>query len=499
MHSLFPTKGTLQYTFASQSSFACRNSNSPSDSKPAESSQKRLFSTWSAIDDVKSKASSLSGEAQKEISKASAAAQAKTGQIELYSAEYYAACTFGGLAACGLTHTAVTPLDLVKCRRQVDSKLYKGNFEAWGRIGRAEGLRGIFTGWAPTFFGYSAQGAFKYGGYEFFKKFYSDLAGQDAAYRYKTTLYLATSASAELIADVALCPFEAVKVRMQTTIPPFASSTFGGISTITGKEGIAGLYKGLYPLWGRQIPYTMMKFASFETIVEAIYGYMPRNKSDYGKGVQTGISFAGGYLAGILCAAVSHPADVMVSKLNANRQPGEAFGAAMGRIYKDIGFGGLWNGLVLRIFMIGTLTSLQWGIYDSFKVFMGIRTTISQWIGISLTSARFSDYGWSSAPAQADSELVIWKRNETSRIMLRCFHDPALVTLNFCVHESRAIISHPPDFVHLKSESKEERNMTASQPTIATFPIETPKTGRTTAALAVPPHVGAQGMLIGTF
>ena len=115
------------------------------------------------------------------------------------------------------------------------------------------------------------------------------------------------------------------------------------------------LYKGLYPLWGRQIPYTMMKFASFETIVEAIYGYLPGQKSDYGKGSQMGVSFAGGYLAGILCAIVSHPADVMVSKLNASRQPGEAFGAAMGRIYRDIGFSGLWNGLPVRIVMIGTL------------------------------------------------------------------------------------------------------------------------------------------------
>lgn len=59
----------------------------------------------------------------------------------------------------------------------------------------------------------------------------------------------------------------------------------------------------------------------------------------------------------------------MVSKLNANRQPGEAFGAAMGRIYKEIGFGGLWNGLPVRIVMIGTLTGLQWMIYDYFKVF----------------------------------------------------------------------------------------------------------------------------------
>ena len=213
----------------------------------------------------------------------------------------------------GITHTAVTPLDLVKCRRQVDSKMYTGNFQAWGKIARAEGFRGIYTGWSPTFFGYSAQGAFKYGGYEFFKKWYSDLAGAENAAKYKTSLYLTASASAEFIADIALCPFEAVKVRSQTTIPPFAKGTFEGISKITSTEGFGGLYKGLYPLWGRQIPYTMMKFASFETIVEMIYERMPGKKSDYGKGAQTAVSFTGGYLAGILCAIVSHPADVMVS------------------------------------------------------------------------------------------------------------------------------------------------------------------------------------------
>jgi solute carrier family 25 phosphate transporter 3 len=46
----------------------------------------------------------------------------------------------------------------------------------------------------------------------------------------------------------------------------------------------------------------------------------------------------------------------MVSKLNAKREKGEGFGKAVGRIYRDIGFGGLWNGLPVRIVMIGTLT-----------------------------------------------------------------------------------------------------------------------------------------------
>jgi solute carrier family 25 phosphate transporter 3 len=274
-----------------------------------------------------------------------------------------------------LTHTAVTPLDLVKTRRQVDSKLYKGNFQAWGHIFRTEGFRGIFTGWSPTFVGYSAQGAFKYGWYEYFKKTYSDMAGPEAAYKYKTVLYLSASASAEFLADIALCPFESIKVRMQGTIPSQYTGTLHGLSAITAKEGVAGLYKGLYPLWGRQIPYTMMKFASFETIVEKIYDRLPGTKSDYSKAAQTGVSFAAGYLAGILCAVVSHPADVMVSKINAYRNPGEAFGAVTSRIYKDIGFAGLWNGLPVRIVMIGTLTGLQWMTYDYFKIFMGLPTT----------------------------------------------------------------------------------------------------------------------------
>lgn len=140
----------------------------------------------------------------------------------------------------GTTHTAVTPLDLVKCRRQVDSKMYKGNFEAWGKIGRAEGIRGIFTGWGPTFVGYSVQGAGKYGFYEYFKHIYSEMAGEENAAKYKTLIYLAGSASAEFIADVGLCPFEAVKVRMQTTIPPAFTGTMNGLSSITAKEGIGG-------------------------------------------------------------------------------------------------------------------------------------------------------------------------------------------------------------------------------------------------------------------
>lgn len=293
-------------------------------------------------------------------------------KIELYSGNYFAACTLGGIIACGPTHTMVTPLDLVKCRRQVDSKLYKSNAQAWKLIYAKEGLRGVFTGWAPTFVGYSLQGAGKYGFYEVFKYLYGEKLAPGAP---KTVVFLAASASAEFLADIALCPLEAIKVRMQTTNPPFARNLREGWSKVVAQEGIGGLYKGLYPLWARQIPYTMVKFATFEATVSQIYSFLGKPKESYSGLQQTGVSFLGGYIAGVGCAVVSHLADVMVSKLNSDRKAGEGAGQAISRIYGNIGFRGLWNGLPTRIFMIGTLTAFQWLIYDSFKVSLGLPTT----------------------------------------------------------------------------------------------------------------------------
>ncbi len=39
--------------------------------------------------------------------------------IKLYSADFYKYCGIGGAMSCGLTHFAIVPLDLVKCRLQV--------------------------------------------------------------------------------------------------------------------------------------------------------------------------------------------------------------------------------------------------------------------------------------------------------------------------------------------------------------------------------------------
>ncbi|KAH9770202.1 mitochondrial phosphate carrier protein 3 mitochondrial [Citrus sinensis] len=162
-------------------------------------------------------------------------------KIEMYSPAFYAACTAGGTLSCGLTHTAVTPLDLVKCNMQIDPAKYKSITSGFGVLLKEQGLKGFFRGWVPTLFGYSAQGACKFGFYEFFKKYYSDIAGPEYAAKYKTLIYLAGSASAELIADVALCPMEAVKVRVQTQ-PGFARGLGDGLPKFLKSDGVSGYH-----------------------------------------------------------------------------------------------------------------------------------------------------------------------------------------------------------------------------------------------------------------
>jgi len=290
-------------------------------------------------------------------------AQCATGEpVEFGSGKFYALCGLGGILSCGLTHTAIVPLDLIKCRIQVNPQKYKGIIGGFRTTLSEEGFRALGKGWAPTAIGYSLQGLGKFGFYEMFKIVYSDMLGEELSYTWRTSLYLAASASAEFFADIMLAPMEATKVRIQTS--PGAPPTLRGCAPFIYKtEGLTGFYKGLPPLWMRQIPYTMMKFACFERTVELLYKHVvPKPREQCNKSEQLAVTFVAGYIAGVFCAIVSHPADTIVSKLNQDS------GASAIGILKKLGPMGVWGGLIPRIIMIGTLTALQWFIYDSVKV-----------------------------------------------------------------------------------------------------------------------------------
>jgi solute carrier family 25 phosphate transporter 3 len=128
----------------------------------------------------------------------------------------------------------------------------------------AEGAGALLTGFGPTAAGYFLQGAFKFGGYEFWKKTFVEMIGTEKASENRTAIYLGSSAIAEFFADVALCPLEATRIRLVSQ-PTFANGLLGGFSRILKEEGVLkGFYSGFGPILLKQVPYTMAKFVVFE-------------------------------------------------------------------------------------------------------------------------------------------------------------------------------------------------------------------------------------------
>ncbi|KAG8847766.1 Cu/Pi carrier [Serendipita sp. 411] len=221
-----------------------------------------------------------------------------------------------GAVCCSVTHGALTPVDVVKTRIQLEPEVYnRGMIPAFRQVIKAEGAGALLTGFGPTAIGYALQGAFKFGGYEFWKKTAIEYFGVEKASENRQLIYLGASAIAEFFADIALCPLEATRIRLEKLVQA------------TGKP-----------------------------------------KSELSPGVISSLNLGGGLIAGFAAAIISQPADTLLSKINkTSAKPGETVTSRLVKMAGELGPRGLFTGLGARLVMVGTLTAGQFAIYGDIK------------------------------------------------------------------------------------------------------------------------------------
>tara|TARA_B110001452_G_scaffold128562_1_gene106824 strand:- start:303 stop:644 length:342 start_codon:yes stop_codon:yes gene_type:complete len=79
-----------------------------------------------------------------------------------FGPKYYLSGALAGGICCGLTHGALTPVDVVKTRIQLDPVKYSQGFVGgFKQVIAEEGAGALLTGLAPTAQGYFIQGWFK--------------------------------------------------------------------------------------------------------------------------------------------------------------------------------------------------------------------------------------------------------------------------------------------------------------------------------------------------
>ena len=259
----------------------------------------------------------------------------------------------------------------VKTKIQLDPVTYnRGLFGGFKQLVANEGSGALLTGLGPTAAGYFLQGAFKFGGYEFFKAQFIDKLGLETASNNRTAVYLASAAAAEFFADIALCPLEATRIRLVSQ-PSFASGLIGGFTKIFKNEGLGAFYSGFGPILFKQVPYTMAKFVVYEKVAESVYHSLV-DKKTASDGTKTTVNLGSGPIAGFAAALISQPADTMLSKINKTPgAPGESNTSRLVKIGKELGLRGSYAGIGARLFMVGTLTAGQFAINGDMKRILG--------------------------------------------------------------------------------------------------------------------------------
>ncbi|KAI1651242.1 mitochondrial phosphate carrier protein [Daldinia loculata] len=277
---------------------------------------------------------------------------------------------FSGAICCSFTHALLTPVDVVKTRVQLEPVKYnRGLAGGMRQIVVNDRAGALLTGFGPTVTGYFLQGAFKFGGYEFFKRQTNDFLGPEKAAANRNAVYLASSAAAEFLGDILLCPFEAVRIRLVSQ-PSFAPNMLSAFGRMVKHEGMAGLYSGFMPIVLKQVPYTMATFVVYEKALEVAHSWI--NKETASNTALSGVNLGCGLIAGMAAAIVSQPADTVLSKINKEKgRPGEGTARRIFNIVSQLGLRGSYAGIGPRLVMVGGMTAVQFGIYGHIQRALG--------------------------------------------------------------------------------------------------------------------------------
>ncbi|CAN7989124.1 unnamed protein product [Ixodes hexagonus] len=145
-----------------------------------------------------------------------------------------------------------------------DSLRYTSMLDAFGKIYRHEGVRGLYKGFVPGVFGVS-HGALQFMAYEEMKKFYALYYRDDALKHLGSLEYLVFAALSKLFATTVTYPYQVLRARLQDQ-----HSRYSGIGDCIVRtwrfEGYKGFYKGLVPNILRVTPATAITFVVYENV-----------------------------------------------------------------------------------------------------------------------------------------------------------------------------------------------------------------------------------------
>ena len=223
----------------------------------------------------------------------------------------------GGTCAL-LTHSLTTPLDVLRTKMQLEPDAYPTTLDGLRKIVKEDGPSMLLQGLGATAAGYFMHGALKYASYEQLRLLIVYAGGIAEGAPVPAGYYVLAAIGSEVVASTALCPLEAVRIRMVSD-RSFAGNFWAGLTKLM-HEGVYGMYKGWLPLISKQCPYTVAQFWSYELSLSwmraAALGTEQALNAKLPVRVEIGLSLAAGVISGACAAVASQPGDTILSRIN---------------------------------------------------------------------------------------------------------------------------------------------------------------------------------------
>lgn len=279
----------------------------------------------------------------------------------------YLRFVLSGAICCSGVHLAVTPIDVVKTKVQADPVKYPGIIKSFRLVLQEEGLEGLAQGWLPTFIGFFIWGGVSYALTEYLRRVGTAALG-DAASNFEVPIILAAAGTAAAVGSFVLCPFESLRIRLVSQ-KDYAPNAIAVLARMAKEEGIITFFKAVPLFFAKEIPFAMAKFTVFDLTTNYLYNVFPAAKEDIQLSLL--VSLFGGILGGFFAAAVSNPADITITTYKKSKSDIGIWGAVE-VVLSQGGPTALFRGLPLRLIFYALVVSLQFLVYDSIRLLLGV-------------------------------------------------------------------------------------------------------------------------------
>lgn len=244
------------------------------------------------------------------------------------------------------------------------------------KIGRQEGIKGLWRGLSPTLVMTVPSQVTYMTCYDHFRLYFLELgpevhsSGQVSLSNvtpHTLGASLAAGAIARSISATLVTPLELLRTRLQATTSGASDGVERGLSNVfrdlgrqVSREGPTVMFRGLVPTLYRDVPFSAIYFAGYESMKRVLTGSGLGERNDDAMGAQTksqefATAFVSGATSGIVAAIFTQPFDLIKTRLQAEQGGGSntANGRSVMSMARNIvqnegGFMGLFQGMSPR-------------------------------------------------------------------------------------------------------------------------------------------------------